>query len=49
MKKTVKLISLVLVLLLASLALFGCKEPEPEVESIWDSATYTSDTALGEG
>ena len=49
MKKTVKLISLVLALLLASLALFSCKEPEPEAKSIWDSATYTSDTALGEG
>ena len=43
MKKT---LALVLLLAIALLAFASCSEPLPE---LWESATYTKDTTVGEG
>jgi len=48
MKKTIKNLTLILTLL--TLVLFvSCTKNELKDASIWDSATYTEDTTLGEG
>ena len=48
MKKTVSLLTVITVMLLAVAMLVSCggKDPDP---TIWDNATYKEDTTLGEG
>lgn len=48
MKKTIKTLTLILTLLTLVL-LTSCQKEEVKDASIWDSATYTEDTVLGEG
>lgn len=50
MKKIASLSLMLLLLLSLALSVIACGEPAPIPEvSLWDSATYTADTTVGEG
>lgn len=48
MKKTAKILSILLMLALLVSSLISCREPEDPV-TLWDSATYKEDVTLGSG